>query len=439
MIEANEVGVVTVKAESGSLEETFDRQFWEDELEMPLARLLEVTENKRAMTAWSSRLDGRQSAVLCGCLGEPGLEKLKEQQGFLQDNWRRLGDYYLVDAFAYRKSKVAIQDVALTPGALPASVLEACELGSGDYDAKALLLALYGRSPDLLRLVFHLDKVHKSGFARMRLQKPPRAPDHSFREFATPRAIADLLAEHDDSLRDRRRCELKRIHAVGDEHLLIFVRRPYRNRHILSENGEAAAGQHVVHGYSPEWIVLDFYDNARSLGICSSSNDVPMDLANLFASRYFQKDCEYANECLTTYPAQIERLLEALKDNRCEGLGLLQFQLRQAPFKGSTPLKVGPAEPSAISKAAADLEANFGPLFSDIGNVEKIKVEYRQKKVEMRFEAEEAAAESGSPVYVVRYFDHRLNLEQRYAFEAFMRSEHGIEVLSTEKRFKRKS
>jgi len=259
VIEANDVGVAAVKAGSHGSEESFDRQFWEDELEMPLVRLLEVTENKRMMMGWASRLDGRQSAVLCRCLGEPGLEKLKEQQRFLQDNWRRLRDYHLVDAFAYRKSKVAIQDVALAADVLSKPALDACELGSGEYDPKALLFALYGQSPDHLRLVFHLDKVHKSGFARMRLQQAPRAPKHSFREFATPQAIGDLLDEHDSSLRDHRRCELKRIHTVRDgEHVLIFVRRPYRNRHILSEDGAATEGRHVVHGYSPEWIVVDF-------------------------------------------------------------------------------------------------------------------------------------------------------------------------------------
>lgn len=435
MADSNGAGAATAVMAPPDAE--LNRLYWEDDLEMPLARPLEWATSRRFMKGWAGKLDGRVASVLCWCLGESGLEKLDEKRKFLRANWPALRDYYLVEAFAFRKSKVAVQDVALMSNVLPKHVLELCEMKSGDYDPKSLLFALYRESPEHLRLVFHLDKIHKAGFARMVLPKPPRAPQHPIGEFAQPAKIESLLDEYNQSRRDHRPCELKRILDVGGGHTLIFIRRPHRNQHILPEDGRSASTK-VVHGYSPEWIVLDFYNNARTVGISSVSNDAPLGLANCIASAYFGVQCEYVNQCSTTYPAQITRLLNALKAGNCTGIDLLQFQLRHGPFKGSPALEIGPADPVAITKAIADLEANYQELFGEISNVEKIKVEYMDKKVEIRFEQEESE-ESGPPVFVVRYFDHRLNLQQRYRFEEFMRKEHGIEILSTEKRFKRKS
>lgn len=434
MANTNGAGVATtVMAPPG---EDVDRSYWEDDLEMPLARLQEWGTNQRFMKAWAAKLSGRVASILCYCLGEPGLDKLGDKRKFLRANWVALRDYHLVEAFAFRKSKISIQNVALMPDVLPKHILDRCEMKSGEHDPKSLLFALYHESPEHLKMVFHLDKIHRSGFARMVLPKPPRAPQHTFGSFAKVKIITTLLEQHNQSRRDHRPCELKRVVDVGGGHTLVFIRRPHRNQHILPGDGQATATG-VIHGYSPEWIVLDFYDNARSVGISSVSNDVPLELANRIASDYFGTECEYANQCLTTYSAQIALLLNALKAGKCDGIELLQFQLRHGPFKGSPVLRIGPADPVAITKAIADLETNYQDLFNDIPNVEKIKVEYEEKKVEIRFEQEDTE-KSDSPVFVVRYFDHRLNLQQRYRFEEFMRAEHGIEILSTEKRFNRK-
>ena len=414
-----------------------NRSFWEDDLEMHLSDTLEFATHSRAVQNWVGKLDHRAMSVLCACLGESGLDKLDEKRQFLNSHWADLRDYYLVKTFAHRKSKVAIQGVALTPGVLQPHVLELYEKCPEEYDTDALLFALYAASPEHLKLVFHLDKIHKSGFARMELAKPPRAPQHTFDSFArNENTIRAILDEHNLSRRDRRHCELKRVLDVGSGHTLIFIRRPDRSQHILPEQGQAAATK-LVHGYRSEWIVLDFHDNARMVGISSVSNDVPLELANRIASVYFQMECEYENQRLATYPAQIFRLLNGLKTGNCANLGMILFQIRQSPFRGSPPVEFGPTDTESVVSAIGDLENNYGDLFGDIANVGKIKVEYQGKKVEIRFEQEES--EDADPsTFVVRYFDHRLDLQQRYRFEEFMRTEHGIEILSTEKRFKRK-
>jgi len=69
-------------------------------------------------------------------------------------------------------------------------------------------------------------------------------------------------------------------------------------------------------------------------------------------------------------------------------------------------------------------------MMEDLADVEWIKVLYRPKRVGLQFEQDE----SGDGLYVVRYTDQRLNAFERRRFEQQMREDHGIAILSTEKR-----
>ncbi len=45
------------------------------------------------------------------------------------------------------------------------------------YDKKGLLFALFKADPELLKHVYHFDKVQKKGFGSFVLKNPPRQPD----------------------------------------------------------------------------------------------------------------------------------------------------------------------------------------------------------------------------------------------------------------------
>ncbi|MBL3285252.1 hypothetical protein Sarmat_01124 [Rickettsiales endosymbiont of Paramecium tredecaurelia] len=53
------------------------------------------------------------------------------------------------------------------------------------YDKKGLLFALFKADPELLKHVYHFDKVQKKGFGSFVLKNPPRQPAVSFKEFVT--------------------------------------------------------------------------------------------------------------------------------------------------------------------------------------------------------------------------------------------------------------
>ncbi len=140
-------------------------EFWENELEMGLEPILPVIKEPGYMEAWLSRLTGRQVNVLRSIIGASGKASARKGKDDLRSFPDELIPYVLVDNFAKYKSKAAVFDFA--KGTLKQEILDTCEVKDGEYDKTALLFALYHLTPKNLRLIFHLDKVHKTGFARM--------------------------------------------------------------------------------------------------------------------------------------------------------------------------------------------------------------------------------------------------------------------------------
>jgi len=207
----------------------------------------------------------------------------------------------------------------------------------------------------------------------------------------------------------------------------VFIRRPERRQHIIRDGS-------IQHGHRAEWIILDFADNARRVNISSDSPDVPLEIANALASAYFGRDVEYDNECRITYAKQIERLLDQMKAGTCNGLSLVDLEVRSSPVHG-VDMRLCHDDEAVMRRAIAAIERDHGNLSADIERIEKVKVVCENKRIDIRFEKQD----TGPDEFIVRYFDHRLNASARRRFENFMRDTHGIPILSTEKRFKRRA
>jgi hypothetical protein len=400
------------------------REFWENDLEMALENTFMRSGQDGFMNDWIGRRTGRQINVLCANLGIDGTDSIRQKKNSLQSpSSAGLLPYLLVDQFAKYKSKVATVDFA--KGVLTGDILETCRIKDDEFDKTALLFSIYCRRSTDLRLVFHLDKIHKTGFARMKLKEKTRRPKESFQDFLVPKTVKGILAGFDKSKGDGRTSELKDV-VVYDGHYLVFIRRAERPDLILRAGG-------VVHGHRPEWIILDFTDGAKRVNISSMSVSVPLEIANRLASGYFDKPCEYENESQITYAKQLERFLGILKDKKAEDLSLVELVVSNSPLEGSPKIKITDPDSNPIGDAIGHFEKAIGGILSDIENIESIKVYYRKKRVSLIFEQIEGLDDE----YVVRYSDHRLNALERRLFEDHLRNTYGIPVLSTEKRFKR--
>lgn len=399
------------------------REFWEDDLQMSLVPWLQNAEDASFLRTWLSKLKKRQLAILCSCFGIEGDLPLGQRRAALSERNGHLSSYYLVDRFAYRRSKFAVSDFANT--VLPPEIVARCQSGEEGIDAAALLFALYHRDPAHLRTVFHLEKVHTTGFARMKLKGNARAKKKTFKEFLTPEVVGDVLTTLDNQRNDGRVSEFKNIVEHGQHHLL-FVRRGERRNLILQ-------GSHAVHGYEPEWIVLDFRSNGKGVDISSVSMAVPLEIANLLASKYFGGQHEYENEIQVNYKPLVVNFLNCLREDKCTFLKLVEVTIKNSPLDGAAGLRLSSDGDESIALSVKHFEKLAGPIMSEVTLIKSVKVLYQGKRVKLLFEAVDGVEDGFS----VRYADRALNAPQRAAFvEALGKAPHGLRVLSTEKRHK---
>jgi len=400
------------------------RDFWENELELSIDGALRRLEDPKELRTWIGSRTGRQLDVLCRALDLTDATRIKDKRAALTRCDGRLTPFYLSDLFARRKGRFAVADLAAS--LLPRDVVELCR-GKDDetFDTKALLYALLHANPEHFKTLFHLDKIHKSGFARMALKQKVRQPDTPFEKFLTRKQAEQILKHFDRQKRDQRESQLKNI-IRHHHHRLVFIRRPEREQYIMREG-------RIHHGHRVEWIILDFADNVRRVNISSDSNEVPLQIANALASAYFGKDVEYDNECQITYEKQIHNLLDALKAGTCEGLKLVDLAPQCSAVHGVN-LGLDHDDPDVMQRAIAALERDYGSLTAHIDRIVKLKVGYFGTRIDVKFEK----LDDGPDEYIVRYMDHRLNASVRKRFEDFMRDTHGIPILSTEKRFARR-
>ena len=268
-------------------------------------------------------------------------------------------------------------------------------------------------------------KIQKSGFARMALKNRVRSPEGLFHNFLKPDRVKGILKEFDRSRGDQRTSEFKEVILV-DGRPIVFIRRAEKPDLIIRTVG-------VLHGFRPEWIILDFSGDAKRVNISSDSTSVPLEIANRLASAWFGSECEYENESLTTYSQQLNRFLDLIKEDQAGNLAFVEINHKNSPLQGGGKLLL--SNEASIGETVRHFEQVFGSITSELGEIKSIKVRYRQKRVSLIFETVGGAADA----FVVRYSDNRLNVRERRSFEELMRKNHGIPVLSTEKRQKKSS
>lgn len=395
-------------------------EFWDNELEMGIQHIIPDLTAEKSSQEWIEKLNGRQLVTICDCLGVAAGEKLKDQRDALQSLNGQLLPYRLVDHFSTRKSKAAI--VGFSQDNLDEATVEAFRINDEVYDTKALLFSLYQNGHMGLLNVFLLDKIQRTGFARMTLSGQSGKPGGSFQEYLTQEKIQTILKTYDHEKQDHRTSDFKAV-LIEEGRPIIFIRRAEKPSLIVQEIG-------VVHGFHPEWIILDFSDDAKRVRISSSSPSVPLEIANSLASGFFQAECEYENESEEVFGNQIHRLLTLLMEENTDQLAFVEILIPRSPLDGSS--KISLSDPVSICKAVSHFQLAVGDILTDLHNIKSIKVLFKDKRVSLIFEP----AKDSNDQFVVRYSDSRLNARERTMFEELMRSDYGIPVLSTEKRFK---
>lgn len=394
--------------------------FWKDDLGLNLEELIEGFDDD-TREAWIDKLNGRRAAIVCEALGLDG-HSTQSRKESLRDTGDELVPYYLVERFARFKSKVAALEVAHE--VLPEERLGECMTSGGDGDTSALLLAIYVHQWDALKAVALLDRTHKSGFAGMRLIGAGRKAKRALPDVLKPGALKAILTAADKTARDRRTTVFRGV-LDRNGRLQLFMRRAERPDQIVRPQGG------VIHGFKPEWIILDFEPDAKRVRIASRTGVVPIQVANRIALACFEKDCHYVNDSDTTPRATLQKFLAHLRADGNGPLVLVELTCKSAPLKGSPALRLSQPDSRHLGSSLNHFEQVAGKIPLD--NIDSVKVLFRKKRVTIIIDN----AEDGTDAFDVRYSDHRLNRLERDDFVTLLRETHGITIHSTEKQYAR--
>ena len=398
-----------------------DEAFWGDRLEVGTDLIQQQLADDEFMERWSTGLGPRRRAILVDELAlEPGNGK-KQARSEILDRRDELLPFLLVDAAASGKRTYAILEVARAK--LPEESVEACRVKSAEdkFDRHALMWKLYLDDPEHLELVFRLDQCQRRGFARMVLPRLPRTNGVDAAKFFRKANLQKILDAYEKENRTHRKSVCAGVLHDGGNYQ-VFIKRDTKESFV-------SHGAKNTFGFEREWIILDVEPDLRRVSICSISPDVPLLIANRIASTFFGKDVEYQNDTIETEADKISTFLHALV-GRQGTLPLVELTAKNCGLDGSPQLRLNDQHNESIGPALQQFAAAFGNPLDHLGDIESIKVHAFKKRVKMIFEPVEGDDER----FVVRYADQPLNGAQRREFEQMMEQEHGITVLSTEKR-----
>lgn len=398
-------------------------EFWENNLELDVTRHLEELGSPGALERWVSKRNAAQVTMLRHLFGLPADAPIKQRKAQLKELGEELIKFAPAALFAMRKSRDATVEVARH--SLDAETMRLAIGADDKHDTTALIFAILAHSWVDLEKVFHLDKLHKVGFERMRLVRPPRRPAGRFTDFVGSDQFLAELKKFDAASEDRHKSEYKQKIAVGDG-LVVFVRRPHQPSYVLTET-------RVTHGFTPDQIVLDFRGEAALLNIASHNHAASYEIANRIASAFYGEPCAYESIVEETSAAQIQRFLQLLANDEATDLRLVEIKLHGSPLSGAPDLSIANRGEVSIGPALRELERALNWTIDDLAPVRSFKVLYNNKRVAIEVERlDDHGTSRGN--YVLRYRDQSLSLGERKGFEELFEHQYGIKILSTEKR-----
>ncbi|MBA8770284.1 hypothetical protein HCR16_04100 [Wolbachia pipientis] len=402
------------------------REFWESSLEMPVSSLLKDFQNPILCEGWLNSLSGRQLTVIFLHLfkDQQNAQLFKEHElwkhddiptqqkrKMLTDVSESLLNYYLVSRFSNSKSELAITEVAK-----PVLNSELYLLQNNKYDRKSLLFTLFITDPNLLKQIFHFNKVQKKSFSPFILKNPPRQRSTSFKDFLSDSVLQEILTHHDLSRDDGFTSQFQGFFHHQDR-IYLFIRRASDSDLILNSN-------QVVHGYKPDRIILDFALNANQVNLCTKNVNHGLNIASSIVSQYFEYECSFVDVHNHNAVAQVRTFISSCVQKSIPNVSM--YELR---FLSSKPRTYLTLTTDNIEGVLQKIEPVVGSVLRDISLIQHVKVMFESKKVTLSFQAN-----IHDPNYIaINYSEHVLNKKEREDFKSLFKNIYGLTILSKAK------
>lgn len=391
-----------------------NQEFWEDDLEVPATELLLSFQNPDLCKSWINSLNNKQLNVILKQHfnyqqhlfdNSPYYDyrSVQQKRKFLIDsNLDYLPNYYLISYFSRLKSDSAIIEIAKP-------------ILSGDvkYDKKSILFTLFLIDHNLLKHVFLFNKVQKRSFSSFILNNPPRQRQSSFKDFLSKEVLREILTQHDSLANDNFESKFKGFFYYQDR-IYLFIRRASDSDLVLSSN-------QVIHGYKPDWIILDFSLNSNQVNLCTKNLKRGLEIANSIASRYFQRECSFINLRNQNKVAQVRTFLTDCVHELIKDIKLIELK-----FTSPEPSTYFTLNTNSIEKWLKVLEPSIGSIIYNISLVQHTKVIFRNKKVTLSFHA-------NTDYIAINYSEHVLDKKEREDFKLMFSNTYGLTILSKAK------
>ncbi|WP_342068453.1 hypothetical protein [Wolbachia endosymbiont (group B) of Melanargia galathea] len=399
-----------------------NRKFWEDDLEVPVNHLLDRFHNTKIRQSWINSLSGRQLNVIFQQSfshklnaqlfddGEYDNISVQYKRKVITHHLDSLVVYYLISCFEFAKLEATISEIARST--LTEQLMQSYLLKSGNkYDKKSLLFLLFHIDHNLLKDVYHFEKIQRKGYVYFALQKTPRQPSISFKNFISEQIIKQILTENDIKRSDGCESQLKGLFHHQNR-LYVLIRRASDVDLLLSSNK-------VIHGHKPEWMILDFLISGNQVNIAAKNIDQASEIANSIASRYFSCECIFVNMQDKNFAEQVYKFIKACIYGSDSNIFTFELSFRSNRLKHSnTCITLTVVPHDSIASELHILHFSIDDIL-----VESIKIIFQGKKIGLFFK-------SSDEYIAIYYSEHPLNKKEREEFKAYMKQSYGLTILS---------
>jgi len=395
-------------------------EYWLEELDVACEFLDEKYSDAERLREKLDRLSFRTINLMAERLGMNGDHSTTEKRVALAAAYDLIRDAVYVLKFGERKARVAIEELAAE--CLSVEDMESCEVTPGKYDKDALLLLINRESPESLKSIYLLEKIHKKGFAQMALNGAPSRTKEQWVDFLSSENVQGILNRYDSDRRDGRVSLCKDI-VDRNGRRMVFIRMEEKLE-IFSRDGKN------IPGYVPDWVILDFAPEGKNVRLSSITPVASVEIANRIASEFYGKECKYTNDVELTHSSVISNFLQRICFEEIAKLPIVEISARNTSLDSGVSVRISDPCSLSIGPAISRYTESIGDLIDEISDIDWIKVHYRTR-VTLKFEV----CEDDPEYFIVRYSDYTLQEKERREFEGMMVNEYGLRLLSTEKKF----
>ncbi|BET29058.1 MULTISPECIES: hypothetical protein [Wolbachia] len=334
---------------------------------------------------------------------------VQEQRKMLIGCSDSLFNYYLLSHFNHSKLESAVVEVARSVLAEELIANFLCK--NNKHDKKSLVFALFHSDPELIKCVYHFDKVQKRGFSSFTLQNSPRQMKTPFKNFISKEVTYRLLKEYDAEKDDGFETQLQGFF-YHQNRIYVFIRRASDKDLLFNSN-------RIIHGYRPSWIILDFSLHGNQVNLCAKDFNESLKIANSIVSNYFECECLFIDmkdqNCTLLVATFLKSSIEGTDPNIC----LFEVKFRSTQLKKDTYLVV---VTNPVNSIARELQMLKLTIEQDNSLVESIRIVFLEKKVTLFFKRNEHYT-------IIYYSEHILNKKEREDFKSLMKETYGLTIL----------